>query len=243
MITPLLKILTSSFTDACDAINEIFYPGLCICCESRTTHHSELFCTSCQCRVSQTNQHLTMHNLFTDHFKGKFDLVCGSALFYFVKDGPVQQLIHLIKYHNRPDIALALGHAYGAMLKCFFPYNTIDLVVPVPLHRSKKNKRGYNQAAVFSKGISEQLNVPVCENALHRLEASHSQTEKTRWERFENVSKVFVANGKLSIHGKHVLLVDDVLTTGATLEACARALFKWYNIRISMVTMAMALKN
>ncbi len=218
----------------------LFYPNLCIVCEHRTHSKEELFCLDCQYHIHPTEMYKYQNNEFTAHFKGRIDLVNGAALYYYVKGGRIQKAIELLKYKNRPDIGIRLGRFYGSLLKKLPQYSDIDLILPVPLHSIRKIQRGYNQSSLIANGISESLNVMVREDILKRNKATYTQTEKNRMERISNMQKVFEIEKTGLIQNRHILLVDDILTTGATLEACASLLIKSGSVKISMVTLAMA---
>ena len=162
------------------------------------------------------------------------------AMFHFIKQGRVQQLIHHLKYEGRRDIGYGLGRTYGPVLAEALAADPPALIVPVPLHPRKQHKRGYNQAEVFARGLSEAMDIPHAGRVLVRTVYATSQTNKGRLERFQNVSKAFALKKKAPIQGKHILLVDDVLTTGATLEACAQQLLQVPKVRVSMATIAIA---
>ncbi len=159
-------------------------------------------------------------------------------MFHFVKGGHIQSLIHALKYRSQSQVGIGLGREYGRMLAASYGEQRPDLIIPVPLHPKKKHKRGYNQAACFGQGLSESLQIPMAEHFLVRAVYQTSQTHKGRLERFQNVLAAFKAKNLNQLSGKHVLLVDDVLTTGATLEACAIQLQEAMDIKVSMATIA-----
>ena len=223
-----------------DTILDLFYPNLCIVCEHRSYSRQELYCLDCQYQIHPTHMHRQLENAFTAHFKGRAEIESGAALYYYIKGGRLQKAIELLKYKNRPEIGLRLGRFYGNIIKDSYPYNSIDLIVPVPLHPTRQIQRGYNQSAMISIGLSESLNVPWKEDLLIRNKITNTQTEKNRLERIRNMQLVFELTKPDELTNKHVLLVDDILTTGATLEACSAVLKKGKSVRISMLTLAMA---
>lgn len=218
----------------------LFYPNLCILCEHRSHSSEEIFCLDCQYHVHPTGMYGMKENEFTKHFKGRVELENGSALYYYIKGGRLQKALELLKYKSRPEIGLRLGRFFGNLLNEIPRYSDIDLILPVPLHLKRKIQRGYNQSFLIACGIAESLNVQVREDILARKKETFTQTERNRIERSDNMQKVFELVKPEVIKGKHVLLVDDILTTGATLEACATIIQKAGNVRISMVTIAMA---
>ncbi len=161
-------------------------------------------------------------------------------MFHFVKKSPVQRALHQLKYRNRADVGLKIGHQFGRLLLQSEVFRQVDIIVPVPLHPKKERLRGYNQSAKFAEGLGEAMQKPVDYHALARQTFSQSQTQKTRGERFQNVGTAFVLSKPNRLGGKNVLLVDDVLTTGATLESCGRQILEVPGTRLSLATIAIA---
>ena len=219
----------------------LFFPLLCLLCRYNQRSTTQPLCIACQAKLAPTNLHLHQENEFTDRFEGRVQLELGASLYYFSKTSKVQKLLHLLKYGDRPMIGVQLGKWYGHILKEQSLFSTIDLIIPVPLHPKRERQRGYNQSTQFAIGLSETLNIPYRENVLKRQLYTPTQTGKNRVERLENVLPAFQLKQKEVIAGKHVLLVDDVLTTGATLEACALQLLEASNVKISMATIAIAM--
>lgn len=218
----------------------LFYPNLCLACEKNLPPGQKILCIRCNYSLPKTNYHLELENGLTERFWGRLPIETGAALFHFVKGGKVQQLIHELKYNHKRDVGIQLGEWYGSMLKEQSSYQDIDLIVPVPLHIKKEHRRGYNQSALFAEGLAKRLGKPWKKDALMRRDASKSQTKKGRMERLENVMHAFQLNKAKSLEGKHILLVDDVLTTGATLEACGQKLLSIANTKLSLATIAIA---
>ena len=219
----------------------LFFPLLCLLCRYNQRYEHQPLCLACQAKLSPTNLHLHRENEFTDRFIGRIQLETAAALYYFSKTSKVQTLLHLLKYGDRPMIGIQLGRWYGHLLKEQAHYSTIDLIIPVPLHPKRERQRGYNQSTQFAIGLSEALNIPYRSSVLERQIYTPTQTGKNRVERLENVLTAFHLKEKDVIAGKNVLLVDDVLTTGATLEACALQLLEVPNVKISMATIAIAI--
>jgi ComF family protein len=184
--------------------------------------------------------HVLQENEFTERFWGRVPLEAGAALYYFSQKSPIQKALHQLKYKNQADIGVQLGRQMGYLLKQSPLFHTVEGIVPVPLHPKKEHLRGYNQSAMLATGLSEALQVPVLSGILTRQQFSESQTRKKRMDRFDNVNDVFAVRRSKRIQGRHLLLVDDVLTTGATLEACGLALLKVPDVRLSMATIAIA---
>lgn len=218
----------------------LLYPNLCMACSENLPSREEIICLRCQHKLPKTNFHLEKDNPFIERFWGRLSLENGASLYHFVKGGRVQELLHRLKYLGKHEIGLRLGQGYGHQLRESPFYKDIDLIVPVPLHPRKERLRGYNQSAMFAKGLAESMGKPWSKNALLRNTFTETQTHKSRVERLENVLEVFeVANTK-ALENKHILLVDDVMTTGATLEACGSKILAVPGTKLSMVTIAIA---
>ena len=222
-----------------DNFLNLFFPHLCLACGERPIKNKEIICLKCQSTLPETNMHLSKENRFTDRFWGRIDLSAGAALYAFQKGGTVQQLIHKLKYHNRPNIGLQLGIYYGKKLNKTVLFKNIDAIVPVPLHPQKQRQRGYNQSTQFALGLSESLKKPIIHKGLKRIKYGESQTRKSKTKRYEDILQAFEIHHGNLLKNKHILLVDDVLTTGATLETCASKILALTNTKVSMVTIAM----
>lgn len=196
-----------------------------------------MFCIHCSYTIATTDQWKKADNEFTEKFVGRLTLEQGAALYRYVPGGQLQQVIHKLKYQNRPDIGNHLGRVAGHQILRY--WQLPDYIVPVPLHPKKYWQRGYNQAEQIARGIGEITGIPVLPKALEKVVYTQSQTRLHRLERMQNMSSSFVQNESVRMNGKHVLLVDDVLTTGATLEACALEVLRNPGTRVSMCTLAM----
>ena len=179
-------------------------------------------------------------NEFTRRFWGRLSVQAAASMYYFVKKSPIQRALHRLKYRNQPDVGLKIGREFGRKLAESALFQSVEAIVAIPLHPKKERLRGYNQSAMFARGLSEGMDRPFLGQALVRKTFTVSQTRKKRMERFENVETVFSLKNAQLLEGKHVLLVDDVLTTGATLEACGQVLLQVPGLRLSMATIAIA---
>jgi len=197
-------------------------------------------CTVCRHNLPVTNYHFEDNDTVKKMLYGRLKLEQATALFKFQKKGNVQHLLHNLKYKGHEAISKVLGEWMGNELKTIEKYKSIDLIIPVPLHKRKLRTRGYNQVAKFGLEIAKSLNVPYIDNVLIKTSATKTQVFKKRIARWNNSQEMFTVNNLDLIDGKHILLVDDIITTGATIEACANVLIKAKNIKISIATMAIA---
>jgi ComF family protein len=219
----------------------LFYPHLCLACEKNAPPYGEEICIACKATLPETNFHLHKENPFTERFWGRLNLSSGAALYLFNKESRVQHLLHNLKYKGKKEIGEILGRSYGLSLKRSPHFKDVELIVPVPLHYKKERIRGYNQSEMFAKGLSESMNIPYQKDGLKRIVYSDSQTKKSRIGRVENVQEVFEVHKPKALEGKHVLIVDDVLTTGSTLETCANKVLEVKGTKVSLVTIAIAI--
>lgn len=215
----------------------LLYPPLCASCERPLYEHETYVCSYCLFHLPITNFHVDEANAAAKQLWGRVHLKRVSSYLYFVPETGVQRLLHQLKYASRPELGTWLGAQYGHMLKDT-AFSRADVIIPVPLHPKKHKQRGYNQSEYFGKGLSETLHIPLEVDNLIRHSLTASQTTKSRFERFENMQTIFEVRNPSSLHDKHILLVDDVLTTGATIEACAHKLLEIPHVRVSVVTLA-----
>ncbi|SDS00436.1 comF family protein [Mucilaginibacter mallensis] len=218
----------------------LFFPELCPACGESLMANEHVICTDCLYHLPQTNFHLQPDNIVARQFWGKIKLEGAYALYFFAKGGRIQNLMHHFKYKGMQKIGNLLGNISGGQLAKSPVFNSVDVIIPVPLHKSRLKERGYNQSACFAEGLAQKLNAVVEVNNLVRAKATETQTHKSRFLRFENMQDVFTINNPESLINKHVLLVDDVITTGATLEACGIELLKIEGLKLSIATIAYA---
>ncbi|WET00826.1 ComF family protein [Flavobacterium sp. YJ01] len=218
----------------------LFFPKVCDGCRGILLQNENVFCTVCRHEMPLTQYHLDAKNEAVKKFYGKIDIQFASAFLYFNKKGMVQELIHNLKYKGHEEIGTALGNWYAEDLKEVSFEIPFDVVIPVPLHKRKFKERGYNQITTFGKAIAEGFNIPFNENLLFRKVYSKTQSKKNLLGRSENIENIFDVEFTETDHNKHFLIVDDVLTTGATIEACSRALLKIPGAKISTICIAMA---
>lgn len=221
-----------------DFFNLIF-PKLCSSCEQTLLRSESVICTKCLLTLPKTNYHLDRENPINKVFWGRVDVVMAAAFYSFSKGSKVQRLLHRLKYKGGEEVGEALGLHYGFELKTSEYFKGIDYIIPVPLHKNKLKKRGYNQSESFARGLSKSMNVTVNTTDLYRKVDSTTQTKKTRYKRWENVGDIFGVIENHDLEDKTILLVDDVVTTGATIEASAQVLIK-LNCKVLVATIACA---
>ncbi|TNE66026.1 MAG: ComF family protein [Bacteroidetes bacterium] len=238
----MLPLSLPKWRDLGAGLLHLIYPNLCVGCD-RELSGDYCFCLICRRQLHETKQYLEPENDFTERFWGRLQVESGAAMYYFNRKSPVQRALHQLKYKNQADVGVRIGRRFGRLLARTPHFADVEAIVPVPLHSSRERRRGYNQSAIFAQGLSESIRRPVLENVLARVQQTTTQTRKKRMERFQNVGTVFALKRPDRIRGKHLLLVDDVLTTGATLEACGSLLLSVDGVRLSMVTIAMAVQG
>ena len=218
----------------------LLFPNLCCACGT-SLHHGEVnLCTRCIHDLPYTDHHTDPNNKAAKKLWGRIQFNAAMSLLHFRKGGRVQNIIHQLKYGNNPGVGLMLGKMLGEKLQRSASFEGITLVIPIPLHRKRERTRGYNQSQSIAEGIAAVLQVPVNNTAVIRRVATRSQTNKGRFSRFENMKDVFQIVNDTALRGSHVLLVDDVLTTGATIESCAAVLNKCGVKKLSIATLAFA---
>jgi ComF family protein len=219
---------------------EFIFPSLCISCGERLISQEKYICFNCWYDLPVTNFHLNNENKVAQLFWGRVEIEHATSFFSYKKGSKYQQLIHYIKYKGLKELGFETGRKFGFALSESAAFNSIDVVVPVPLHPKKERKRGYNQSSWIAAGIADVLNKPVSEKNLFRKTYTSTQTRKNRFERWQNVDGIFGIKDTQAFSGKHALIIDDVVTTGSTLEACAYQLLKLPNTKVSIATLAFA---
>ena len=221
-------------------IIDLFFPKVCAGCHTILITNETVFCTVCRHELPLTQYHLDSKNEAVKKFYGKIAIEHASALLYFNKKGIVQELIHNLKYKGHEEIGTVLGNWYVEDLKELALETPFDVVIPVPLHPKKFRERGYNQVTTFGKALAKGLKIDYNDAVLYRKKYSKTQSKKNLIGRSDNIENIFDVIFTEENQNKHFLIVDDVLTTGATLEACSKALLKIPGAKISIVCMAMA---
>lgn len=223
-------------------LKHLFYPHVCTGCGSDLIDDNNLLCLQCINDLPHTNFEMHANNPVEKIFWGRLPLTAAMSEFYFTKGTLIQTLIHQFKYKSNIDVGLYLGAIMGRSLLNSNRFTTIDALIPLPLNAEKEFKRGYNQATILCNGMAEVMGVPVIKNNVVRNRFTETQTKKHRAERWKNVESSFGTNDSAALRNKHILLVDDVVTTGATLEACGTEILKIEGTKLSIATLAYASK-
>lgn len=218
----------------------LLFPRTCTGCHQPLQLNEALICTDCRFELPKTDSHIYPDEKIMNRFAGKVFLKHVFSYLKFVKGGRTQQLMHALKYKGKQEVGVLLGQWYGAELKQLGYDKEFDLLIPIPLHKSRLQNRGYNQAACFAQGLAVGLEITMNEGVLVRNHQTDTQIHKSRYERFENMQGVFELKDISVVRDKHLVLVDDTLTTGATIEACALVLLEAKPASISVITAAVA---
>ena len=218
----------------------LLFPELCNGCGTHLYYGEKEICIKCLNDLPFTDDYLFKENSVAKQLWGRLPCNAAMAMLYFKKGTKVQNLIHSLKYKDKTAVGVKLGNLLGERIKSVKQYQNIDLIIPVPLHPKKERKRGYNQSKYIADGIAEILNVPVSSSHLIRSQSTESQTKKSRYIRYENMQDVFHIYNSEELKNLHILLVDDVITTGATLEACGNSLLTCEIEKLSIAAVAFA---
>lgn len=219
-------------------INNILLPQVCFGCNAQLFRGESILCAVCRHEMPLTDHNFLDENTVDRIFYGRIAIKKAASFVFFTKNGIVKNLLHSLKYKNQEQIGGFFGDWYGAHLKKEMGLGKIDVVIPVPLHPKKLKKRGYNQVALFAQKIAEAIGAEYRDDLLLKTLNTKTQTKKDRLLRWENSKEAFVVNPMAKVHFGHVLLVDDVITTGATIESCAKALLLLKPKHISVLSMA-----
>ena len=222
------------------AFINLLYPSICYACGNHLYEGEEHICIDCRMTLPYTFDEKEKYNQTYKVFKGRIRLHSASSLFYFKKKSKVQHLLHYLKYSGIEDLGIELGKIHGDMIAESELFSDINLIIPVPLHPSKEKKRGYNQANLLASGYAEAMGIELNNLALVRISDTSTQTKKSRYQRYENMTGVFACVDFEAVKNKNILLIDDVITTGSTLEACAQELLDAGCARVSIASVAIA---
>lgn len=222
-----------------ESVLHLLFPHVCTGCGSDLLSKDSVLCMRCVEAMPETQFELHANNPAEKTFWGRLPVAAASAQFYFTKESLMQHLMHQLKYKGNKELGVQLGRIMGEQLRKSGRF-TVDALIPLPLFPDKERRRGYNQATVLCQGIAETMQVPVLNNIITRPQHTETQTKKGRIERWKNMEGKFVLINKTAIENKHILLVDDVVTTGATLEACGNELLQAESVKLSIATLCIA---
>lgn len=228
----LLKEITNS-------VLHLLFPHVCTGCGNDILNEENVLCMRCIEAMPETNFEIHPGNPVEKTFWGRLPLIGATAQYYFTKESLMQHLMHQFKYKSNKDLGLQLGRMMGEQLLRSGRFE-VDALVPLPLFPARERKRGYNQATVLCEGMAEVMSVQVLDKVITRPQHTETQTKKGRIERWKNIEGKFILSRPDAICNKHILLVDDVVTTGATLEACGNELLQAENVKLSIATLCMA---
>ena len=218
----------------------LFFPKLCMLCQTPLVGGEEHICLKCLCDLPRTGHNFLEENPATYLFGGKVPVYHAAAFQHYEKGGHVQQLIHSLKYHDNREIGFRLGRMAGLRYQKAILSDRPDLLLPVPLHPKKRKQRGYNQSEWIARGLNTLLKLPIDTTSLRRTKETETQTHKQTYDRWLNMQNIFSVVDREVLAGKHILLIDDVITTGSTIGACAEALLTIPGVRVSVLAIAMA---
>lgn len=222
------------------AFVSLLFPRCCVVCGSPLMKGEDCICTMCNINLPRTNYHLRKDNPIEQMFWGKIPLERATSFFYYRKGSDFRTILHQLKYGGQKEIGAIMGKYMASELSVSGFFRGIDLIIPIPLYKKKQRIRGYNQSEWIAQGITAVTGIETDTQAVIRWKNTETQTRKSAFERWENVDGVFeLVHGK-SLAGKHVLLVDDVLTTGSTIQACASCMKEEEGLKISVLTLAVA---
>lgn len=238
MQTPYLPKISSWI----DPVFWLYFPKNCPACGRPLRLFGANICGRCSQNLPETHFFEAPNNPIEKIFYGRLPIKAGAAAWYFHKNSALQALLFQLKYKSNKEVGLFIGKQMGALLAASERFASIDALVPVPLHQQAYSKRGFNQAALICEGIGQVWHKPVLTSAIARTKHTNTQTKQSRAERWNNMENAFTIKDPTSINGKHLLIIDDVITTGATIEACGKTLLAIKDVRVSVAAAAYPLK-
>lgn len=224
--------------DLWDDFISLLFPRLCYGCGNHLLRNENLICTECYILIPRTNYHLKSDNPVAQLFWGRCLIEKAAAFSFYTRDSRIRKLIHQLKYKGIREIGIELGRIYALSLRSSEFLDGIDIIIPVPLHPSKKRKRGFNQSEMICIGISDITGLKTDTGLLVRRSMTKTQTKKSRYDRWTNVEGIFQVTDPMVLRDKHILIVDDVITTGSTIEACVNELLNIENVKVSVAALA-----
>ena len=230
------------FSTIAQSITQLIYPNICAACGEELLGNEHLICVTCTQALPKTNFHLQHDNPVWQKFYGRVQIENATSLYYFNKNTLLQELLHALKYNGKQKIGVELGRRFAKeIVNCAWLKN-VDYLIPVPISAKKIKQRGFNQSECIVEGLHQILNIPTDNTSIIRSKHTRSQTTMHINERIQNVKNAFAMQTKNLLENKHVILVDDVLTTGATLESCAQEILALTNTKVSILTLAYAIE-
>jgi ComF family protein len=223
-----------------DDFISLFFPKTCAACGYNLFANEQVICTKCLYHLPKTQFHLEKDNPVSQVFWGRVKLEAAASLYFYRKGGKVQHMIHQLKYKGYKEIGSFLGELYGSELSSADVFKETNLIIPIPLHRKKLSKRGFNQSEIFANGLGKSMHAEVDTSSVVRTVATSTQTRKSRYKRWENVNEIFTLKNPEKLAGKHILVADDVITTGATMEACVQVILQAPEAKVSVVSIGFA---
>ncbi len=222
-------------------ILHLVYPEQCICCEMELSSSEKHVCTICKNELHYTDYEKYSDDSTLDKlFWGRVQVEAIFSLLYYKKNTQSREILHRLKYNNRPDLAMYMGELIGERIQKAPPFDKADFLIPIPIHEKKRYIRGYNQSEEIAKGVHTKTGIPINSTFLIRSVHTESQTKKGKFERWENVQGSFALSGELPESVKHIIIVDDVITTGSTLETIIRLIKEQYKVEVSVISIAYA---
>ena len=228
--------------DLWDDFLSLLFPRLCCGCGTHLLRNENLICTDCYVVIPRTGYHLVRDNPVESLFWGRCNIERAAAFSYYSRGSRIRKIIHRLKYDGIREAGNELGRIYATSLGSSAFLDDIDFILPVPLHPDKEKKRGFNQAQCIAEGISEISGLPLLTDVLLRIKASDSQTRRSRFDRWMNVDGIFGVSADHDLKGRHLLIVDDVITTGSTIESCASELLKIEGVKVSVAAIAVSVQ-
>lgn len=222
------------------SIKQMIFPNLCVCCESYLSHQENFICDMCQYTLPKFEQIKDINNAVSQVFWGRVQLNFATAMLSFGERGNVKRILHEIKYKKGTALGTFMGEWMGKVMQEQVLFDNVDLIISIPLHPKKQLLRGYNQCDLLVQGITNITKINKANDVLIRTKHNATQTKKKRYERFINTSEIFSVQEPQKVAHKHILLIDDVITTGATIEAAAGALLEVEGVRVSVFSLAKA---
>lgn len=230
--------MINSLTPHAQNFLRLFFPHTCEGCGTNILHRNSILCPRCFAKLPETGFIQTANNLVEKKFYGQINIRAAGSMYYFTKKSLLQHLIKQLKYYNNTDVGYYFGKQLGIALANSQRFKDVDVIIPLPLNPRRERKRGYNQSAIIVEGISQEWNKPILTKVVQRAVFTETQTQKDRITRWQSMQNVFYVSDKDAITNKHVLLVDDIVTTGATLEACAEKILQVPGTKVYIATIA-----